>query len=95
MEDDPDDTVTRVPIEYELDLHAFAPRDIASVVDEFVRAAWSSGLRQLRLVHGRGRGVQRATVHRVLTEHPLVTGFRDDPASHLGATLVDLLNQAY
>lgn len=93
MADDPDDAITRVPIEYELDLHAFAPRDVASVVDEFVRAAWSSGLRELRLVHGRGRGVQRATVHRVLAQHPLVVHFHDDPAAHLGATLVELNRQ--
>jgi DNA-nicking Smr family endonuclease len=90
MADDPDDAIIRIPIEYELDLHAFAPRDIASVVDEFIRAAWSAGLRDLRLVHGRGRGVQRATVHRLLAQHPLVVHFRDDPAAHLGATLVEL-----
>jgi hypothetical protein len=52
----------RVPIESELDLHAFAPGDIASVVEEYVRAAHETGLRELRFVHGRGVGVQRARV---------------------------------
>ncbi|MCU0255187.1 MAG: Smr/MutS family protein [Vicinamibacterales bacterium] len=79
-----------VPIEHELDLHAFAPRDVPSVVDEYLRAAREKGLREVRLVHGRGKGVQRAVVHRLLSGHPLVDGFHDDPRAHLGATLVRL-----
>jgi DNA-nicking Smr family endonuclease len=87
--DEPPPTV--VPIEYELDLHAFAPRDIPSVVDEYLREAQARGLRSVRLVHGRGTGVQRAVVHRVLRGHALVSGFVDDPRAHLGATLVALV----
>lgn len=79
-----------MPIERELDLHAFAPRDIPSVVDEYVRAAHDAGLRELRLIHGRGRGVQRAIVQQVLEKHPLVTEFWDDADAHLGATLCKL-----
>jgi DNA-nicking Smr family endonuclease len=75
-----------VPIEPELDLHAFSPADIPSVVDEYVRAAHDKGLRRLRLVHGRGRGVQRGIVQSVLERHPLVAEFWDDADSHLGAT---------
>lgn len=75
-----------VPIEPELDLHAFAPRDIPSVVEEYVRAAHEAGLKELRLVHGRGRGVQRGIVQNVLEKHPLVVEFWDDTAAHLGAT---------
>ena len=55
-----------VPITGELDLHNFAPRDIPSVVEEYVRACREQGLLALRLVHGRGQGVQRAVVRRVL-----------------------------
>ena len=80
----------RVPIEPELDLHAFAPRDIPSVVDEYVRAAHAAGLRELRLVHGRGRGVQRGIVQSALERHPLVAEFWDDTAAHLGATICRL-----
>ena len=76
----------KVPIERELDLHTFAPRDIRSVVEEFVRAAHEAGLRELRLVHGRGRGVQRGIVQQALERHPLVAEFWDDTTSHLGAT---------
>ena len=76
----------RVPIESELDLHAFAPRDIPSVVEEFVNAAHAAGLEQVRLIHGRGTGVQRGIVQAVLERHPLVAEFWDDTGAHLGAT---------
>jgi DNA-nicking Smr family endonuclease len=75
-----------VPIEPELDLHTFAPRDIPSVVDEYVRAAYNAGLRELRFVHGRGSGVQRGIVQSTLERHLLVAEFWDDADSHLGAT---------
>ena len=80
----------RLPIEPELDLHTFLPRDIPSVVDEYVRAAHETGLRELRLVHGRGRGTQRAILQSVLEQHPLVQEFWDDASSHLGATFCRL-----
>jgi DNA-nicking Smr family endonuclease len=85
--DDLDSDAVRIPIEGELDLHAFAPRDIPSVVESYLEAAVENGLTEVRLVHGRGTGVQRAAVHRVLARHPLVRGYHDDPRSHLGATI--------
>jgi DNA-nicking Smr family endonuclease len=85
-----DQDPVRVPIEAELDLHSFAPRDIPSVVDEYVTEAHAASLREVRLVHGRGRGVQRAVVQQLLDRHPLVVAFFDDPASHLGATIAIL-----
>ena len=63
------DEPLRIPIEHELDLHAFPPRDIASVVDEYVDAAAAAGLREVRVVHGRGRGVQRGIVQAALERH--------------------------
>ena len=51
-----------VPVEETLDLHAFAPSDVRSVVDEYLRAAGRRGFREVRLIHGRGKGVQRAVV---------------------------------
>ena len=86
MDEDP----VPVPIEGELDLHAFQPRDIPSVVEEYVTEAHAAGLREVRLVHGRGIGVQRAVVHRVLAGHALVSSFHDDPRAHLGATIAFL-----
>jgi DNA-nicking Smr family endonuclease len=79
-----------VPIEESLDLHAFSPRDIPSVVDEYVIAAAAAGLALVRLVHGRGRGVQRGIVQQTLDRHPLVLEFWDDADSHLGATMARL-----
>lgn len=80
----------RVPIEGTLDLHAFHPRDIPSVVDEYVRAARESGLSEVRLIHGRGKGVQRGIVQAVLEKHDDVVAFFDAPESHLGATVAQL-----
>jgi DNA-nicking Smr family endonuclease len=79
-----------VPIEGTLDLHAFAPRDIRSVVEEYVTAAHEAGLREVRLIHGRGKGVQRGIVQAALDAHPLVEEFWDAAESHLGATVARL-----
>jgi dsDNA-specific endonuclease/ATPase MutS2 len=80
----------RIPIERELDLHAFAPADIPSVVEEYVTAAAQARLAEVRLVHGRGRGIQRGIVQAVLERLPLVERFWDDADSHLGATIAVL-----
>jgi DNA-nicking Smr family endonuclease len=80
----------RIPIGPELDLHAFAPRDIPSVVNDYVDAAAEKGLETVRLVHGRGRGVQRGIVQQTLDRHPLVAEFWDDADAHLGATYARL-----
>lgn len=87
----PDDEAHRVPIEDSLDLHPFAPRDIASVVEEYVRAAHDAGLREVRLIHGRGKGIQRGIVQAALERDPLVKSFHDAPDSHLGATVALLI----
>jgi DNA-nicking Smr family endonuclease len=84
MADDP----VAIPIERELDLHPFRPRDIPGVVDAFVTAARDAGLDEVRLVHGRGKGVQRGIVQATLDRHPAVAEFWDDRRSHLGATVV-------
>lgn len=85
------DDPVRVPIEAEIDLHAFAAREVASVVDEYVRAAAAAGFREVRIVHGRGRGIQRGMVQAALERHPNVAEFWDDSAAHLGATIARLV----
>jgi DNA-nicking Smr family endonuclease len=82
--------VHRVPIEDVLDLHPFAPRDVSSVVEEYVAAAHAAGLREVRLIHGRGKGVQRGIVQQALDRHPLVAEFWDAPGTLLGATVARL-----
>lgn len=86
--DEPDPV--EVPIGPELDLHSFAPRDIPSVVEEYLTEAVAKGFLEVRLVHGRGRGVQRGVVQAALERNPLVAQFWDDTASHLGATIARL-----
>jgi DNA-nicking Smr family endonuclease len=85
-----DDSVVPVPIEGTLDPHAFRPRDVKEVVADYVEAAHQAGLREIRLIHGRGTGTQRAIVQAVLAGHPLVEAYWDAPESHLGATVARL-----
>lgn len=86
------DSVWELPITGELDLHAFAPADVPSLVEEYLSQCRRRGVAEVRLVHGRGKGVQRAVVRRLLGELPGVLSFRDAaPASGgWGATLVSL-----
>ena len=79
-----------VPIEREIDLHSFAPRDIPSVVDEYLTAAADAGFTEVRLVHGRGMGIQRGIVQATLERHARVVEFWDDMGSSLGATMARL-----
>ena len=87
-----DDEVVVLPIEDSIDLHTFAPRDVLAVVADYLEEAAQRGFREVRLIHGRGKGVQRANVQALLASHPLVVGFRDAPAARggWGATLVEL-----
>ena len=86
MDEDP----VALPIENSLDLHAFHPRDVKSVVADYVDAAHAAGFAEVRLIHGRGKGIQRGIVHAALEAHPLVDEFWDAPEAHLGATVARL-----
>jgi DNA-nicking Smr family endonuclease len=81
-----------VAVETSLDLHSFAPRDIPSVVAEYLAAARAAGLREVRLIHGRGKGVQRARVHAVIAASPGVVRAYEAPPDRggWGATVVEL-----
>jgi DNA-nicking Smr family endonuclease len=86
----PDDPLHRIPIEASLDLHTFLPREIRSVVEDYIDAAYEAGLREVRLIHGRGKGVQRGIVQQALERHPRVMSFYDAPDARLGATVAVL-----
>jgi DNA-nicking Smr family endonuclease len=91
-EDQPDEDIVFLPIEDVLDLHSVSPRDVEGVVEEYLIEANRLGLKALRIIHGRGIGVQRETVRRVLARSPLVLSYKDAPADAggWGATLVTL-----
>ncbi len=88
MEDEP----IRIPITDVFDLHTVPPRDVAAVVDAYLDEAHALGLTALRIIHGKGIGVQRETVRKILARKSYVKAFRDAPAEagSWGATLVDL-----
>ena len=81
-----------LPIEDSLDLHFFEPREVGSVVTSYLEAAIEAGFEEVRLIHGRGIGVQREIVRTVLARHPGVAGFEDAPPERggWGATVVRL-----
>ncbi|MEZ4651071.1 MAG: Smr/MutS family protein [Candidatus Eisenbacteria bacterium] len=92
MATEDDEDVVRVPIEDELDLHTFRPKEILDVVDSYLEEAVAAGFQEVRIVHGKGTGFQRERVQTFLAQHPLVESFRDAPAhrGHWGATFVRL-----
>lgn len=83
------------PVEIEItdsiDLHAFAPRDVKSVVEAYLEEAHKKGFRLVRIIHGKGIGVQRETVRKVLSETDFVKSFKNasELASSWGATIVE------
>ena len=83
-----DDEPHEIPIEDTLDLHPFRPAEVRDVVVEYLTEARKRGFREVRLIHGRGIGVQRKNVQAVLQQLDFVESFRD--AASLGATVVVL-----
>lgn len=80
-----------IPIDGVLDLHAFAPQDAASVVEEYFGACLDKGIYEVRIIHGKGIGSLRRTLHALLERHPNVISFGHDPGpSGWGTTLVRL-----
>jgi DNA-nicking Smr family endonuclease len=87
-----EDQEIELPIDGELDLHTFAPRDAPSLVSDYLDECRARGILHVRIVHGKGIGALRETVHRVLERRRDVLRFRLDSetASGWGATRVDL-----
>jgi DNA-nicking Smr family endonuclease len=84
------DQPAAIEIEDSIDLHGFQPRDVVSVVESYLEAAHDKGLREVRLIHGKGKGVQRRRVQSLLSRHPLVERFAEAPPTRggWGATIV-------
>lgn len=81
-----------IPIKDHLDLHPFQPKEIASVVEEYLDQCKEAGFREVRLIHGKGKGVQRNIIRALLEKHANVESFHDAPleAGSWGATVVIL-----
>ncbi len=82
----------RIPITDVFDLHSVPPRDAKAIVEEYLAEAHRLGFKALRIIHGRGIGVQREMVRAILARTPFVVEFRDAPAEAggWGATIVTL-----
>jgi DNA-nicking Smr family endonuclease len=91
-EDYPFPELVESPLEDVLDLHPFAPREIRSVVEEYLAQCHETGFTHVRLIHGKGKGVQRDSIRALLARLPFVHAFSDAPpeAGGWGATLVTL-----
>jgi len=89
---EPDGEPVRIPIADVFDLHSIPPRDAKAVVEEYLREAHRLGFKALRIVHGRGIGVQREMVRQTLARLEFVAAYRDAPAEAggWGATIVTL-----
>jgi DNA-nicking Smr family endonuclease len=82
----------RIPIEDVLDLHIFRPQDIPDLLEDYFSECIKAGIQSVRVIHGKGKGIQKRQVHKILKRHPLVQSFSDAPpeAGGWGATLVEL-----
>ena len=82
----------RIPIEDSLDLHSFLPQDVRDVVSDYLDEAARRGFPEVRLIHGKGKGVRRAEVRRLLADDDRVADVFDAPPERggFGATVVVL-----
>ena len=85
------DSPVRIPIDGVIDLHTFAPHEASDAVDEYLNVCAQKGILEVKIIHGKGKGVLRRTVEAALEKHPLVRSFKQDPGpSGWGATIVSL-----
>lgn len=87
-----EDAPVALPIDGTLDLHAFLPREVRTLVPDYLAACRERGILQVRIVHGKGTGALRLTVHALLARLPEVVSFRtaSEDGGGWGATLVEL-----
>jgi len=86
----------QIPIEDWIDLHAFSPREIPSLLEDYLLECQKKGFRQVRIIHGKGKGVQMRIVQSFLEQSPLVASFHpaSPEAGGWGATIAYLRQKA-
>jgi DNA-nicking Smr family endonuclease len=90
-EDYENEEIIEIPIDGVIDLHTFSPKDAADVVEEYIYACAERKIYEVRIIHGKGKGVLRRIVHSLLEKHPLVSNFHlDSGSSGWGATIAYL-----
>jgi len=84
--------IVRIPIEDWIDLHTFSPKEIPSLLEEYLSECQKKGFKEVRIIHGKGKGVQRNIVHSFLERSPLVESFKEasPEAGSWGATIAVL-----
>lgn len=82
----------KIPIDGTLDLHTFHPKEVPDLIEDYLSACVEEGIFSVRIVHGKGRGIQKARVQSLLSKNKLVANYQDAPpdAGGWGATLVQL-----
>lgn len=87
-----DEEPVKLPIEDVLDLHTFRPQDIPELLEDYLHECLQIGIFSVRIIHGKGKGIQKRRVQELLRKNPLVLSFEDAPlqAGGWGATLVTL-----
>jgi DNA-nicking Smr family endonuclease len=84
--------VVRIPIEDWIDLHTFSPKEITSLLEEYLLECQKKGFKEVRILHGKGKGIQRSIVHSFLKKSPLIESFKQAPteAGSWGGTIAVL-----
>lgn len=82
----------KVPIDGVLDLHTFSPKDLPDLLTDYFQACREKGIRSVRVIHGKGKGILKARVHALLAKNPMVIGFKEASmeTGGWGATIVKL-----
>jgi len=90
-----EDEIINYPIEDSIDLHTFRPNEVKDLLNDYLEAAGEKGFEEVRIIHGKGTGVLRRTVHAVLKSHPIVVSFSEagPEAGGWGVTIAVLRTQ--
>jgi DNA-nicking Smr family endonuclease len=84
----------QIPIDGVLDLHTFSPKDVPDLLQDYIALCREKGILEIRIIHGKGQGIQKKRVHALLSRNSMVSEFRDAPpeSGGWGATMVTLVS---